>query len=152
MYHLPHHMVPPDCKRLEIPALSMEATCDIFYGIYCDGRRSNIINDLLNRLDFHPLSITLLATTASCGIAIDLRRSGAHNVRRYFRQITTSALLQPWNCRSLPQHPRTLVQMHVTSSDSSLSFPKVSTRKFGISFFPPSPTGRTFLMNSAFCL
>jgi tetratricopeptide (TPR) repeat protein len=58
-------MVPPRCKRPEIPTLSMEAACDIFYGIYGDGGRSSIINDLLERLDFHALSIKLLATTAS---------------------------------------------------------------------------------------
>jgi tetratricopeptide (TPR) repeat protein len=57
--------VPRHCKRPEIPTLSMEAACDIFYGIYSDGRRSSIINDLLQQLDFHALSITLLATTAS---------------------------------------------------------------------------------------
>ena len=57
--------VPPQCKRPEIPTLSMEAACDIFYDIYGDHRRSSIINDLLERLDFHALSITLLATTAS---------------------------------------------------------------------------------------
>ena len=43
----------------------MEAACDIFYGIYGGSGRSQIINDLLERLDFHALSITLLATTAS---------------------------------------------------------------------------------------
>jgi tetratricopeptide (TPR) repeat protein len=43
----------------------MEAACDIFYDIYGDHERSNIIGDLLGRLDFHALSITLLATTAS---------------------------------------------------------------------------------------
>ena len=43
----------------------MEAACDIFYGIYGNRRESSIINDLLSRLDFHALSITLLATTAS---------------------------------------------------------------------------------------
>ena len=57
--------VPPSCKRLEIPTLSMEAACDIFYGIYGNRRQSVIINNLLQRLDFHALSITLLATTAS---------------------------------------------------------------------------------------
>jgi tetratricopeptide (TPR) repeat protein len=57
--------VPPRCKRPEIPRLSLEAACDIFYGIYGDGGRSSIISDLLQRLDFHALSITLLATTAS---------------------------------------------------------------------------------------
>ena len=57
--------VPPRCKRPEIPTLSMEAACDIFYGTFGDGRRSNTISDLLKRLDFHALSIKLLATTAS---------------------------------------------------------------------------------------
>jgi tetratricopeptide (TPR) repeat protein len=57
-------MVPPRCKRPEIPTLSMEAACDIFYGIYGGSGRSDIINDLLKRLDFHALSIRLLATTA----------------------------------------------------------------------------------------
>ena len=57
--------VPPHCKRLEIPTLSMDAARDIFDSIYGDGGRSNIIDDLLCRLDFHALSVTLLATTAS---------------------------------------------------------------------------------------
>ena len=57
--------VPRYCKRPEILTLSMEAACEIFYGIYGDGEQSNIIGDLLQRLDFHALSITLLATTAS---------------------------------------------------------------------------------------
>ena len=57
--------VPPRCKRPEIPTLSMEAACDIFYRIHGDGGRSDIINNLLRRLDFHALSIALLATTAS---------------------------------------------------------------------------------------
>ena len=57
--------VPRYCKRPEILTLSMEAACEIFYGIYGDGEQSNIVDDLLQRLDFHALSITLLATTAS---------------------------------------------------------------------------------------
>ena len=57
--------VPRHCKRLAIPKLSMEPACDIFYSIYDDGGRYNVINNLLERLDFHALSITLLATTAS---------------------------------------------------------------------------------------
>ena len=58
-------MVPPRCERPEIPTLSMEAACDIFYGIYRNVGRSSVINDLLKRLDYHALSIKLLATTAS---------------------------------------------------------------------------------------
>ena len=57
--------VPPRCDRPEVPTLSMEAACDIFYSLYGDGGRSSTINDLLKRLDFHALSVTLLATTAS---------------------------------------------------------------------------------------
>ena len=57
--------IPRHCKRPEIPTLSMEAASDIFYSIYGDVGRSNIISNLLQRVDFHPLSITLLATTAS---------------------------------------------------------------------------------------
>ena len=57
--------VPRCCKRPPIPTLSMEAACDVFYGIYGDSGRSGIIDNLLQRLDFHALSITLLATTAS---------------------------------------------------------------------------------------
>ena len=57
--------VPSYCKRPEIPALSMEAACDILSDNYGYGGHSGIINDLLQRVDFHPLSITLLAATAS---------------------------------------------------------------------------------------
>ena len=57
--------VPRHCKRPPIPTLSMESACDIFYGIHDNGDRSDVISDLLRRLVFHALSITLLATTAS---------------------------------------------------------------------------------------
>ena len=73
--------VPQLCKRLVIPTLSMEAACDIFYNIYDNGVRSDIVSDLLERLDFHALSITLLATTAS------------HNMWDYDR------LVQEWGAR-----------------------------------------------------
>ena len=57
--------VPSRCELPDIPTLSMEAACDIFYGIYRNVRRSSTINNLLERLDFHALSIKLLATNAS---------------------------------------------------------------------------------------
>jgi tetratricopeptide (TPR) repeat protein len=73
--------IPRHCKRMVVPTLSTEAACDIFYGIYDDGGRSDIVTGLLQQLDFHALSIELLATTAS------------HNVWDYGR------LVQEWNAR-----------------------------------------------------
>jgi tetratricopeptide (TPR) repeat protein len=56
--------LPPYFKRPTIQTLSMESASDIFYSIYENGGRSDVISDLVRQLDFHALSITLLATTA----------------------------------------------------------------------------------------
>ena len=68
--------VPPHCKRPTISTLSMGSACDIFNAIYNNGGRSGIVGDLIKQLDYHALSVALLATTA-CRNAWDYDRLAA---------------------------------------------------------------------------
>jgi len=56
--------VPPHCETFDIPTLSTEAARDTFYRIYTHSGHSDLVNDILEKLEFHPLSIALLATVA----------------------------------------------------------------------------------------
>ena len=53
---------PDCCETLDIPTLSIEAAREAFCWIYKSGGQSDLVDNILEQLDFHPLSITLLAT------------------------------------------------------------------------------------------
>ena len=141
--------VPCHCKHPGIPTLSMESVCDIFYGIYGDCERSDIVNDLLHRLDFRALSITLLATTASYNgwdhdrVAKEWNAHRARVLRTDYNE-SLAATIEP----SLASP--TFRKLGLTSSELSPFSHKAETRKTSIGFFPPSPTERTSSTNSVF--
>ena len=56
--------ISPRFETIDIPTLPTKAAHDAFYHIYRRSGQSGSINNILKRLDFHPLSITLLATAA----------------------------------------------------------------------------------------
>ena len=57
-------VIPHECKIIRVPKLLAGAAQDTFYRVYGREEPSSSINDVLEQLDNHPLSITLLATIA----------------------------------------------------------------------------------------
>ena len=142
--------VPRHCKRPEIPTLSMEAACDIFYGIYGNLSRSDIIKRILKRIDFHALSIALLATTAFHNVwdydqlAKEWDTQRAQVLRTDYNESLATTIelsLTSPTFRSLGPNARDLIGV--------VAFFKALTGKTSNGFSPPSPTEKTSLTNSA---
>ena len=57
-------IIPPDCETLDVPTLSMDAAREVCYRLYRSRGRSDLVDGVLEQLEFHPLSVTLLATVA----------------------------------------------------------------------------------------
>jgi hypothetical protein len=132
----------------------MEAACEIFHGIYGDGGRSTIINDLLEHLDFHALSITLLATSAlqnawdygRLAKEWDTQRARVLQTDHNKSLATTIELsLASPTFRSLGSDARDLLEVIAFSL-------KGSTRDTSTGYSPPYPTQRTSSTKSVFFL
>ena len=86
--------VPPDCKSLDIPTLSADAAHKAFHRIYDNNERPDLVDEVLEQLEFHPLSVTLLATVAHQNRWDNVRLAKEWEKRR-------TGVLQPKHNKSL---------------------------------------------------
>ena len=56
--------IPPDCETIQVPTLTMDSARSMFRRIYNHDERPELMDQILRQLDFHALSVTLLATVA----------------------------------------------------------------------------------------
>ena len=96
--------VPSDYEILDIPTLSINAARDTFYRIHKSAEHSDLVDKILDQLDFHPLSITLLAT-----VALQNKWGMGRLARKWERQRTR--MLRTMHNRSFA----TTIELSVTS-------------------------------------
>jgi len=118
-------IVPPDCEWIDIPTLPMEAARDTFYRIYRHGKQSDLTNNILEQLEFHPLSITLLATVAHHNKWDTTRLANEWNERR-------TDMLQTEHNRSLA----TAIELSLSSAMFQELGPEARDLLGVIAFFP----------------
>ena len=133
--------IPPNCETFNIPTLSTGAAHDTFYHIYKYGGQLDSVNSILKQLDFHPLSVTLLATVAHQNQWDNDRLAMEWEQRRtYCRPSTIQASLPLSNCHSLLRFSENLVPTLEGFSKLSPSTHKASTRTTSTGYSPLSPT------------